>query len=236
MGVLVTLQYNESTLLLVLKHMIYSLTHPTPPLEALTREHFRRRAPAIIRRCQRILDKTPSAGASTTTHASSTPATCSSSSTADGGGSGVGGGASAGVGTGDEQESGERAEDGANDNVTDNAVGWADRSFAFSVDLTPLTARMLKRVCHTSMHPSTCWFCLTLERGRERDGRMRVLAVAIIDGHTIPLLLLFVTLSRQLISLLWVFGCGRSVPEFASKGFLRSLEKLLPRLKAVLAS
>jgi len=146
MCVLVTLQYNESTLLLVLKHMIYSLTHPTPPLEALTREHFRRRAPAIIRRCQRILDKTPSAGATTTTHASSTPATCSRTAGAAGGGSGVGGGSSAGVGIGEEQESGERAEDGANDNVTDHAVGWADRSFAFSVDPT---ARMLKRVCVT---------------------------------------------------------------------------------------
>ena len=129
MRVLVTLQYNESTLLLVLKHMIYSLTHPTPPLEALTREHFRRRAPAIIRRCQRILDKTPSADATTTTHASSTAG-------AAGGGSRVGGGSSAGLGTGDEQESGERAEDGANDNVTDSAVGWADRSFACSVDPT----------------------------------------------------------------------------------------------------
>jgi hypothetical protein len=206
MCVLVTLQYNESTLLLVLKHMIYSLTHPTPPLEALTREHFRRRAPAIIRRCQRILDKTPSAGATTTTHASSTPATCSSTAGAAGGGSGVGGGSSAGVGTGEEQDSGERAEDGANDNVTDHAVGWADRSFAFSVD--PI-ARMLKRVCVTrecipvevsmclmlvgSRRCVTRWFCLTMELGREIDAQMRVLSVAIIDGHTMPLLLPFDT-------------------------------------------
>jgi hypothetical protein len=51
--------YNESTLLLVLKHMIYSLTHPTLPLQDFIRHHFRQRGPSILRRCQRILDKVP---------------------------------------------------------------------------------------------------------------------------------------------------------------------------------
>ena len=70
---------------------------------------------------------------------------------------------------------------------------------------------------------------------RERDGRMRVLAVAIIDCRTMPLLLvltLFEAVDKSLVDV-W---CGRSVPESASKGFLRSLEKLVPRLKAVLPS
>lgn len=149
-------QYNESTLLLVLKHMIYSLTHPTPPLEGLIRDHFRRRAPAIIRRCQRILEKTsslaaPAACAGVT--CSSSPGTCSSSPAAAGAGSGEGRGASASAaGAGDTHASQERMEEGDGGDAAGDAVGWADRS----------------------------------------------------------------------------------VPESASKGFLRSLEKLLPRLKAVL--
>jgi hypothetical protein len=35
---------------------------------------------------------------------------------------------------------------------------------------------------------------------------------------------------------LWLLEISRSVPESASRGFIRSLEKILPRLRAVLPS
>ena len=121
-------QYNESTLLLVLKHMIYSLTHPTPPLEVLIRDHFRRRAPAIIRRCQRILEKASSSAAT----AACAAGMCSSSPGAAGGGSGGARGASASAaGAGDTHESQERMDDGGDAEAAGDAVGWADRSLAF---------------------------------------------------------------------------------------------------------
>jgi hypothetical protein len=135
-------QYNESTLLLVLKHMIYSLTHPTPPLEGLIRDHFRRRAPAIIRRCQRILEKTsslaaPAACAGVT--CSSSPGTCSSSPAAAGAGSGEGRGASASAaGAGDTHASQERMEEGDGGDAAGDAVGWADRSLVFFSCFYPL--------------------------------------------------------------------------------------------------
>ena len=59
-------QYNESTLLLVLKHMIYTLAHPTPPLESLITDQFRKRGASIIRRCERILEMAASSAADTT--------------------------------------------------------------------------------------------------------------------------------------------------------------------------
>jgi hypothetical protein len=51
-------EYNESALLLTMKHMINTLTNKLPPFEGLITQHFTHRKDAILRRCARILDET----------------------------------------------------------------------------------------------------------------------------------------------------------------------------------
>ena len=114
-------QYNESTTLLVLKHMIYSLTHPTPPFESLIRDHFRKRAPAILGRCQRILDQadaaSPSDSKTNLSHA------CAAADVTAATAGAAGAVTVAGAGGEEEAAAEEEESNGA-------AVGWADRCVA----------------------------------------------------------------------------------------------------------
>lgn len=47
-------QYNESTLLLTLKHMIVTLNNPLPPFEEMAKRHFRQCRKGILERCLRM--------------------------------------------------------------------------------------------------------------------------------------------------------------------------------------
>ena len=123
-------QYNESTLLLVLKHMIHSLTHPTPPLSAFIHEHFRRRAPSILTRCQRILDSAVGTSADSAHDAGCAAAAGAERRCAD----------SAGAKGGGKEEGGE--EGAGLESSVDASVGWADRFVAKDM-LPPLLRDVL---------------------------------------------------------------------------------------------